>query len=121
VVIAVLGIGNTIGLSVLERRRENALLRALGLSRAGLLRSLLTEAVLLGTVGALVGAVAGIGYGWAGTAAAVGPADGGALLAVPWLTLTGVVALVVFAGVVAAGIPATRATRVAPAAALALE
>jgi putative ABC transport system permease protein len=121
VVIAVLGIGNTIGLSVLERRRENALLRALGLSRAGLLRSLLTEAVLLGTVGALVGAVAGIGYGWAGTAAAVGPADGGALLAVPWLTLTGVVALVVFAGVVAAVIPATRATRVAPAAALALE
>src|SRR5699024_8933173 len=55
VVIAVVGIGNTLALSVLERGRENALLRALGLTR-GQLRGMLTvEGVLLAVVSAVLG------------------------------------------------------------------
>ena len=98
VVIAILGIGNTVALSVLERRRESALLRALGLSRRGLLRSLLLEAVLVAAVGGVVGVALGIGYGWIGTAAALGPGRGGAVLVVPWTVLGLILAVVALAG-----------------------
>lgn len=57
--IAVIGVGNTLGLSVLERSRESALLRALGLQRRQLRTILAVEAVLL----ALVAAVVGVGAG----------------------------------------------------------
>ena len=119
VVIAILGIGNTVALSVVERRRESALLRTLGLSRRGLLRSLLLEAALVAAVGGVAGAVLGIGYGWAGTAAALGPGRGGAVLVVPWGTVAAVLAVVTLAGVTAAVVPARLASRLAPAAALA--
>ena len=53
--IALVGIGNTLGLSVLERGRENALLRALGLTRRQLRRMLAVEAVLLSVVATVLG------------------------------------------------------------------
>ncbi|MFI5907106.1 ABC transporter permease [Dactylosporangium sp. NPDC051541] len=69
IVIALTGIANTLALSVLERRRESSLLRALGLSRAQLRWTLILESVLM----AVVGAVVGLGLGvLAGSAAAVG-------------------------------------------------
>jgi putative ABC transport system permease protein len=120
VLIAILGIGNTVALSVLERRRESALLRALGLSRRGLLRSLLLEAVLVAAAGGVVGAALGVGYGWAGTAAALGPGRGGAVLVVPWGTVAAVLVVVSLAGICAALVPARRAARVSPVTALAI-
>jgi putative ABC transport system permease protein len=62
--IALVGIGNTLALSVWERTRESATLRALGLSRAGLRRMLLLEAVLMALVGGGAGLVFGAGVGW---------------------------------------------------------
>lgn len=66
VLIAIVGIANTLSLSTLERTGESALLRALGLTQAQLRAMLGAEAVLLAAVGAVLGTVMGVGYGWAG-------------------------------------------------------
>ena len=76
VVIALVGIGNTLGLSVLERARENALLRALGLTRRQLRRMLAVEAVLLSVVATVLGTLIGTAYAWVAVEGA-GPAGGG--------------------------------------------
>lgn len=70
VVIALVGVANTLGLSVIERRRESALLRALGMQRAGLRVMLLIEALMLALVGAGVGIAAGFFFGWLGASSA---------------------------------------------------
>jgi putative ABC transport system permease protein len=66
VAIALIGIANTLGLSVLERAREHALLRALRLTRGQLRRMLAIEALLLSVVATVLGTVIGVGSpGWA--------------------------------------------------------
>lgn len=119
VLIAVVGIGNTLGLSVLERTGESALLRALGLQRRQLRGMIAIEALLLAAVGAVVGIALGIGYGIAGAKAAVGEADRAASIAIPWGQISVVLALALVAGLVASVLPARRAAAVQPAAALA--
>ncbi|MGI5244819.1 ABC transporter permease [Dactylosporangium sp. CA-139066] len=69
IVIALTGIANTLALSVLERTRESALLRALGLSRPQLRATLILEAMLMSAVGATAGTALGV---LTGAAAAVG-------------------------------------------------
>lgn len=64
VVIALFGIANTLTLSVLERTRESALLRALGLTRGQLRLMLVVESVLMAVMGAAIGLILGIGFGW---------------------------------------------------------
>ena len=76
IVIALFGMTNTLSLSVLERTRESALLRALGLTRQGLRWMISAEAMLLGLMGAVAGVTFGIGFGWA-TGRAFLRADGG--------------------------------------------
>jgi putative ABC transport system permease protein len=120
VLIAVVGVGNTLSLSVLERTRESALLRAIGLTRGQLRLTVAIEALILAAVGAVVGCLLGIGYGWAGVRALLG-ADGSAILSVPWGRLGLVVVLALVAGLLASVLPARRAARVAPAVALASE
>ncbi len=71
VVIALVGVGNTLGLSVIERQRESALLRALGMQRAGLRWMLLVEALMLALVGTGIGILAGAFFGWLGVSSAV--------------------------------------------------
>jgi putative ABC transport system permease protein len=61
--IAILGIANTLRLSVLERTREIGLLRAVGMSRAQLKSSIRWEAIVVATFGAVVGVLLGTGYG----------------------------------------------------------
>lgn len=118
--IALVGVGNTLGLSVLERTRESALLRALGLQRRQLRAMLAVEAVLLAVVGAAIGIIAGLVFGAVGSAALAREADLGTLhLAVsPGQTLI-VVGLTVVAGALASVLPARRAARTSPTAALA--
>ena len=65
ILIALLGITNTLTLSVLERTRESALLRALGLTRGQLRGMLLTEALLMALLGVGLGVALGAGFGWA--------------------------------------------------------
>ncbi|MEV0590491.1 ABC transporter permease [Nonomuraea cavernae] len=120
VVIALIGIANTLGLSVLERAREHAMLRALGLTRWQLRRMLATEAVLLSVVATLLGTVIGVGFAWVGYETFVTRALSDATMRVPWLSL-GVVGLIAaLAGLLAAVLPARRAARVTPAAGLSL-
>jgi putative ABC transport system permease protein len=98
VVIALFGMTNTLSLSVLERTRESALLRALGLTRQGLRWMISLEAVLLGLMGAVAGVAFGIGFGWA-TGRAFLRTDGGPV-SYPVLQIVGYVALAAVAALV---------------------
>jgi len=69
VVIAMIGVSNTLGLSVIERTRESALMRALGLQRGSLRLMLTVEAIMLSLAGVLVGVGAGVFFGWLGASA----------------------------------------------------
>ncbi|MEU1290409.1 FtsX-like permease family protein [Kitasatospora sp. NPDC005856] len=66
VVIAVLGVVNTMAMSVFERRREIGMLRAIGLDRLGIRRMVRLESLLIALFGGLVGVALGILTAWAG-------------------------------------------------------
>ncbi|MEV0844024.1 ABC transporter permease [Actinocatenispora sera] len=117
VLIALFGIANTLSLSVFERSRESALLRALGLTRGQLRGMLLAEAILIAVVGALVGIAFGIGYGIAAARAAMTGFAGGVQIPVGQVLLY--LALAALAGLVAAVLPARRAARTSLTAAMA--
>ncbi|MBE3010299.1 FtsX-like permease family protein [Microbispora sp. NEAU-D428] len=121
VVIALIGIANTLGLSVLERAREHAMLRALGLTRRQLRRMLATEAMLLSVVATLLGTLIGVGFAWVGYETIVTRALSDATMQVPWLSLGVVVLIAALAGLLASVLPARRAARVTPAAGLSLD
>ncbi|GAA2235339.1 hypothetical protein GCM10010413_38890 [Promicromonospora sukumoe] len=121
VVIALIGIASTLGLSVLERAREHAVLRALGLTRRQLRRMLAAEAVLLAVSAAVLGTALGVGFAWVGYETFLTTALDAATWRVPWLALAAVVPVAVLAGLLAAVVPARRAAAVTPAAALALD
>ncbi len=116
--IAVVGIGNTLGLSMVERTREVALLRALGLHRRQLRHAIAAEAAVLAGVGAVVGIVLGIGYGWLGAAATFAQAQRPLVLALPVGQIAVDLVLAVLAGSCAALLPARRAIRADSTAAL---
>ncbi len=116
VVIAVIGVANTMTLSVNERRRENAMLRSLGLSRKQLRRMVSTEAVMI-TLGALaMGIVSGVLIGLVLSRVLV-RAMREAMEMVPALPITGMVLVLVvglFAAFAASAIPAFRSARQSP-------
>ncbi|MEV0594170.1 ABC transporter permease [Nonomuraea cavernae] len=107
ILISLLGIANTLSLSVHERTRESALLRALGLTGAQLRRMLSIEALVLGLIGALVGVALGGVFGWAAIRAMLD----GAVFSAPLEQIALFVALSGLAGVLAAVLPARRAAR----------
>ncbi|MGI8899331.1 MAG: ABC transporter permease [Nocardioides sp.] len=108
-IIAILGIVNTLALSVIERTREVGLLRAVGLSRRQLRRMIRLEAVVI----AILGAVLGVGMGLVfGIALMTSLADEGLeVLVVPGWQLFGYVVAAALVGVLAAVFPARRAAR----------
>lgn len=121
VLIALVGVGNTLSLSVLERTRENALLRALGITRRQLRGMLAAESLLMATVAAGLGIVLGLVYGWTGTAALMGGQADRLAYDAPVKQLATVALVAAAAGLLASVLPARRAAKVAPAAALADE
>ncbi|MCC9146625.1 MULTISPECIES: FtsX-like permease family protein [unclassified Arthrobacter] len=120
VVIALVGVANTLSLSVLERTRESSLLRALGLTRGQLRGMLALEAVLIAGVAALMGSVLGSLYGWLGAQSALGSFTTVAP-SLPWLQLLAVLAVALLAGLGASVLPARRAARLSPVAGLAAD
>jgi putative ABC transport system permease protein len=109
VIIAVLGIINTLALSVFERTREIGLLRAVGLTRGQLSRTITIEAVATALFGAVLGTLMGLGLG---IALQRGLRNQGLeTLAIPWGTIIAVLVVAAVAGVVAAVLPAIRAVR----------
>src|SRR5207253_1541667 len=81
---ALLGISNTLSLSVIERTRESALMRALGLTRGQLRRMLLTEALLMAALAIVLGAGLGVTFGVVMVDAFVRSTDGQGLLSIPY-------------------------------------
>jgi putative ABC transport system permease protein len=109
IVIAVMGIANTVSLSVHERAHELGLLRAVGQTRQQARTMVRGEAVIVGLFGTLGGLGLGLFLGWAMVSALAG--DGLGSFAVPKLSLAVVLAVGALAGVLAAARPARRAAR----------
>ena len=109
IVISLFGMANTLSLAVLERTRESALLRALGLTRRGLRWMISMEAVLLGVMGAVAGVAFGVGFGWATGRAFL--RTGGGPVSYPIPQIVGYIALAGVAALLASVIPARRAAR----------
>ncbi|MEU1260482.1 ABC transporter permease [Streptomyces cellulosae] len=109
IVVAILGVVNTLALSVVERTREIGLMRAIGLSRRQLRRMIRMESVVIALFGALLGL--GLGLGWGATAQQLLALEGLKVLDIPWPTIAGVFAGSAFVGLFAALVPAFRAGR----------
>ncbi|MFI7603133.1 ABC transporter permease [Actinoplanes sp. NPDC049681] len=109
ILIAVLGVINTLALSVLERTRELGLLRAVGLGRAQTMRMVTVEAVVISVFGALLGVTVGAGMGTAVARAL--KSDGITELVLPWTRMGTYLVLAALVGVIAAVLPAIRAAR----------
>ncbi|MFF7881634.1 ABC transporter permease [Streptomyces sp. NPDC020794] len=109
IVVAVLGVINTLALSVVERTREIGLMRAIGMSRRQLRRMIRLESVVIALFGALLGL--GLGMGWGATAQKLLALEGLKVLEIPWPTIIGVFIGSAFVGLFAALIPAFRAGR----------
>ena len=125
VVIALVGVGNTLGLSVIERQRESALLRALGMQRTGLRWMLLVEALMLALVGTGVGVLAGAFFGWLGVSSAVLMMPEDSRTGLVFSVDVGLTLLLVAVCFIAAGLasilPGRRAANATPTEALAVE
>jgi putative ABC transport system permease protein len=109
-VIATLGVVNTLALSVVERTREIGLLRAVGLTRPQLRRTMTIESVATTVFGALLGVALGLAFGVALQQELTD--DGLEVLSVPWPTVVVVLVGSAVVGVLAAVLPAWRATRI---------
>lgn len=125
VVIALVGVGNTLGLSVIERQRESALLRALGMQRAGLRGMLLVEALLLAVLGTVVGVAAGAFFGWLGVTSMMRMNAGELDIPIrfsldPGLTAA-LIGVCILAAALASVLPGRRAANATPTEALAVD
>ncbi|MFG3025464.1 ABC transporter permease [Streptomyces sp. NPDC048254] len=119
IVIAVLGVVNTLALSVVERTREIGLLRAIGLGRRQLRRMIRLESVVIAVFGAVLGLA--LGLVWGVCTQQVLALQGMKVLAIPWGTIVAVVIGSAVVGIVAALLPALRASRMNVLAAIAHE
>lgn len=119
IVVAVLGVVNTLALSVVERTREIGLLRAIGLSRRQLRRMIRLESVVIALFGAILGT--GLGLAWGITGQRVLKDQGLETLAVPTGTIVVTLVASVVIGLVAALVPAFRAGRMNVLAAIATD
>jgi putative ABC transport system permease protein len=118
VIVSLFGIVNTLVLSTFERTRELGMLRAVGMSRRQIRRMVRHESIITALIGAGLGIVAGLGLAAVVTALL---ADEGLSFAVPAGSLVVLVVVAVIAGVLAAILPARRASRLDPLSALAYE
>jgi putative ABC transport system permease protein len=109
VIIAMIGIANTLALSVFERTREIGLLRAVGMNRGQIRRMIRWESIIVAVIGALLGVVIGLFLGVVVTSAL--GSQGIDVLAIPTGQIIGLVIFGVLAGLLAAILPARRAAR----------
>jgi putative ABC transport system permease protein len=119
VLVALIGVVNTLILSVFERTREIGLLRAVGMKRGQVKRMIRSEAVIISLLGGVVGIVVGTALGLA--LASSLRRSGVTNVAVPVVSLIGFLILSALLGLVAAGWPARRAAKLDVLAAIATE
>ncbi|KAB6941889.1 FtsX-like permease family protein [Bifidobacterium longum] len=118
VLIALVGVANTLSLSVIERTRESATLRAIGMTRGQLRRSLAVEALLLSLVSGVVGVILGTLFGWLGSYM-VFSLYGNTVFPFEWATNGVVLGVAALAALLASVAPARRAVKTPPVEALA--
>ena len=121
VLVALVGVTNTLGLSVAERTRENGLLRALGTTKRRIQRMLALEALIIALAGSTLGLLLGVGFGIAGTYALPFEEIDRTIISIPWPILGAVVAGSVLAALAASWWPGRRAAKTSPVEALATE
>ena len=109
ILIALLGIGNTLALSIFERTRELGVMRAVGMTRRQLRSTIRWESVIIALQGTVLGLLVGIFFGWALVLAQKN--QGLSVFSVPFRTLLIVIILAGLAGVAAAILPSRRAAR----------
>jgi putative ABC transport system permease protein len=109
VFIALLGIANTLALSIFERTRELGLLRAVGMTRRQLRATVRYESVIIALLGTTLGLAIGTAFGWSIVKALEG--EGLDTFAFPFSQLAVVTVIAALAGVGAAALPARRAAR----------
>jgi putative ABC transport system permease protein len=109
VVIALLGIGNTLALSVYERNRELGILRAVGMTRKQLRATIRWESVIIALQGTILGLIIAVFFGWALSGAL--KSQGFNVLSLPYVTLSVIAGLGALAGILAAIRPARRAAK----------
>ncbi|HUQ60318.1 ABC transporter permease [Lentzea sp.] len=109
ILIAVLGVINTLALSVIERTRELGLLRAIGMRRGQVMRMITVESVVISVFGAVLGLAVGLALGVATVQALKD--QGISEIGFPWATMVQYLVVAAFVGVVAAILPAIRAAR----------
>ncbi|WP_018025020.1 ABC transporter permease [Corynebacterium ulceribovis] len=112
IIIAILGIINTLALSVIERRQEIGMLRAVGMQRGQVRIMIILESVQISIFGAIIGLLTGLGLGWCFVKILAD--DGLDKIVVPWDTLGTVLAASVLVGILAALWPAFKASRAKP-------
>ncbi|MEA2024971.1 MAG: FtsX-like permease family protein [Actinomycetota bacterium] len=109
IIIAVLGITNTLALAIIERTREIGLLRAVGMVRRQVRRMIRWEAVIIALFGAVMGVGVGLFLGWAVVRALAD--EGLGSFAIPTGQIVALVLLAGVAGVIAAIYPSWKASR----------
>ena len=109
VVIALLGVTNTLALSIVERTREIGLLRAVGMTRHQLRWMVRAEAAIQAALAVVLGSVLGVGFAAATVAGLGGSAP--MTVVVPWAWLGTVLVIGTIAGLAAGLLPARRAAR----------
>lgn len=120
VVIALIGVANTLSLSVIERTKESATLRAIGMTRGQVRRSLALEATLISLTSTVSGLIVGTAFGWIGSYM-VFSVIGKVSFVVDW-TIYAVLALIaLLAALLSSVLPARRAVKSSPVVALAEE
>jgi putative ABC transport system permease protein len=108
VIISLFGVVNTLVLSVFERTRELGMLRAVGMTRRQVRSMIRHESIVTALIGGALGIAVGVFLAVLTTQAL---SDEGIVLAIPWLTLALFVVATIVAGILAAVLPARRASR----------
>jgi putative ABC transport system permease protein len=108
VIISLFGVVNTLVLSVFERTRELGMLRAVGMTRRQVRRMIRHESIITALIGGTLGILVGVFLAVLTTQAL---SDEGIVLAIPWKTIAVFVLATIVAGMLAAILPARRASR----------
>ena len=118
VLIALIGVANTLSLSVIERTRESATLRAIGMTRGQLRWSLAVESLVISLVAGIAGEILGIAFGWVGSYMVLSLYSDTAFIS-DWKLNLIVLVVAAVAALLASVFPARRAVKTPPVEALA--